>query len=386
MKEASRSLSAIVIITFIALAANSTAQESTGTQYKITINSSAHQQFGLYYPVTYAFRIPNGSSNLTAQYKPVEEADWIAFDNKVPSDFFNGVNAARFDYRNSTTYLSVAFPLDSDKIFLRVLNGQTEIPITFKGIPLYYDNRRAAVTVSLDDWNYHYNRYFNDACRILTDAHVHHTVAIITREDGLPPNWSMIQRWIDAGYTEPASHTRRHPCVDSTYRAEGYSWEIAGSRDDILSNLTLKAPYVSAFIEPCGFESPQVRQAVVNASYICDRGFRAPPIENTFAAWGDDGSYKRVSYSFDTWAWQKGGGNQDLLDQANNAFDSVYATGGIYHLMDHPWEGLWYDGSYLSRHIDHIKGRTDIWYAGFGELYLYRYVQERGQVIVSAVH
>lgn len=32
--------------------------------------------------------------------------------------------------------------------------------------------------------------------------------------------------------------------------------------------------------------------------------------------------------------------------------------------------------------MDHIKGRSDLWYAGFGHLYLYRYVQERGKVSV----
>jgi len=28
---------------------------------------------------------------------------------------------------------------------------------------------------------------------------------------------------------------------------------------------------------------------------------------------------------------------------------------GIYHLVDHPWTGLWFDGSYLAQHIAHIS-------------------------------
>ncbi len=34
-------------------------------------------------------------------------------------------------------------------------------------------------------------------------------------------------------------------------------------RDDILANLTLLHPYVPVYIEPCGFENAEVRQAIV---------------------------------------------------------------------------------------------------------------------------
>jgi hypothetical protein len=53
------------------------------------------------------------------------------------------------------------------------------------------------------------------------------------------------------------------------------------------------------------------------------------------------------------------------------------------HLTIHPWLHDWSDGSPIRQHIDHIKGRGELWYVGFGHLYLYRFVQERGLVAVT---
>ena len=44
------------------------AQAPSGIEFQIAVDASAHQRFGLYYPVTYRFQIPAGSSGLTAQY------------------------------------------------------------------------------------------------------------------------------------------------------------------------------------------------------------------------------------------------------------------------------------------------------------------------------
>ncbi len=99
--------------------------------------------------------------------------------------------------------------------------------------------------------------------------------------------------------------------------------------------------------------------------------------------WGTDGSYQRVMYSYDTWAWGYYNGSVEQRDEANRSFDTVYSEGGIYHLVDHPWTQLWSDGSYLVQHLNYISNRPDIWYAAFGELYLYHFVQERGLVSVT---
>ena len=61
-------------------------------------------------------------------------------------------------------------------------------------------------------------------------------------------------------------------------------------------------------------------------------------------------------------------------------------AGAVYHMSNHPWDGLWIDGSYLLQHLDYIKGRTNVWYVPFGQLYLYHFVQEmRGNLSIKPV-
>ena len=363
-------------------------QGLSNSEYQITIDPASHQKYGLYYPVTYSFQIPSGSSNLTAQYRYSSAGSWVNLTQKTSSDFFNGVNAARFDYANNTGYLSIAFSPNSDTIFLRTIEtGGSEIPMSYLGMPHYYDNRHAAVTVTLDDWEAGYDDNFNTTSQALTNQRIHFTVGIITLANGTtPPNWSMIQSWYNAGYLEPAAHTRTHPCSDADYQKHGYAWEIAGSRDDILANLNLANHFVPAFLEPCGVDSTQVRQAAASANYLGVRGWRIPPAQNTFSSWGQDGAYQTVMYSYDDYSWPSGsGGSASLRDQANSSFDAAYTAGGIYHLVDHPWTNQWTTNSYLRQHVSYISNRNDVWYAGFGELYLYHYVQERQKVTVSAV-
>ncbi len=91
-----------VVSTSLLLPGESFAQ-SVSTQFQVVIDHDAHQRFGLYYPVTYMFTIPDGSSNLTAQYRFSQSGDgssWINLDVKTSTEFFNGVNAVRFDYAN----------------------------------------------------------------------------------------------------------------------------------------------------------------------------------------------------------------------------------------------------------------------------------------------
>ena len=348
-------------------------------EYQVVIDPSAHLRFGLYYPVTYTFEIPPGMANLIAQYRYSLSDIWITLDTKTSTDYFNGINAARFDYPNRMAYLSVSFSSSSDTIYLRVMSGQNEIPIYFMGIPLYYDNRKAAVTVSLDDWEGANTAYFNDASQILVADRIHYSGGVITYRN---PDWASIQSWVNTGYAEVASHSRIHPCSIADYEATSYLFEIEGSRNDILTYLTLPHPYVPVYIEPCGLDTDQIRQAILSAGYIATRGWEIPPATNNFALWGMDGSYQTVLYSYDTNAWPWYSGTAELRDHANAIFNSAYDNGGIYHLVDHPWHGLWYVGSYLSQHADYISNRLNVWYASFGDLYLYHYVQERGEVSV----
>ena len=58
----------------------------------------------------------------------------------------------------------------------------------------------------------------------------------------------------------------------------------------------------------------------------------------------------------------------------NTAFDNVVDSNGVYHLVTHP-NILEWDEDFTWVHLEHISNRKDIWYVGFGHLYLYRFVQ-----------
>ena len=380
-----------VVSTSLLLPGKSFAQ-SVSTQFQVVIDHDAHQRFGLYYPVTYMFTIPNGSSNLTAQYRFSQSgggSSWINLDVKTSTDFFNGVNAARFDYANNLAYLSVAFSPTSDVIYLRILDGGSEVPLSYLGIPQYYDDRQAAVTVTMDDWEVATNSFFDDAAQILSAANIYFTVGV---ETSLTPDWDLIQSWINTGYMEVASHSRTHPCTADAYELNGYEYQIAGSQNDILANLVLTHEYVPVYFEPCGYTNNLIRQMLISTGYLVSRGYPIPPVQNSFSEWGEDGAYQRALYSYDTnhWGWWDGTNPIALYAEANASFDAVYNAGGIYHLLDHPADQHWYSPTAtLPYHINYIKNRENVWYVAFGNLYLYHYVQENdrpgGKVLVLPV-
>jgi len=75
-------------------------------------------------------------------------------------------------------------------------------------------------------------------------------------------------------------------------------------------------------------------------------------------------------------------GETDLLT-LNVNFDARYAGDQIYHLFFHPYLVDWSVGEYGQDHLDHIKEKKDVWYVGFGAMYLYHYVQERNIVTAN---
>ena len=84
--------------------------------------------------------------------------------------------------------------------------------------------------------------------------------------------------------------------------------------------------------------------------------------------------YRReVKVLFHNGRWENGGSPADLAD-ANAAFDTTYAGGGIYHFQDHPSFELWYEGSFVHQHLQYIAGRPNVWYVPFGQMYLYHFL------------
>jgi len=58
----------------------------------------------------------------------------------------------------------------------------------------------------------------------------------------------------------------------------------------------------------------------------------------------------------------------------------VVAAGGIYHFLFHPY---CFDISELTPHFDYIKEKTNLWYAGFGHLYLYDFTRQQASQKVT---
>ncbi|GAI36030.1 unnamed protein product, partial [marine sediment metagenome] len=92
-------------------------------QFRISVNSNQLNDYGLSYPMTYQFSIISGSSNLKAYKKYTEFDEWVQIGERTSSDFFNGEEAARFDYDSDKAYISIAFNESSEEIFLRIVDG-----------------------------------------------------------------------------------------------------------------------------------------------------------------------------------------------------------------------------------------------------------------------
>ena len=364
---------------------------SVPSYYKFSTSATYHNDYGLAYPVTFEFSIPAGSSNLKAYKMYTDGGTWSQIIEKKSTDFFNGIEAVRFDYTNNKAYVSVAFDANSDDIYLKIVDSDNNLVGTYNQIDKYYDNRKAAVAATADDWfgQPHdqfdpENEIYNQCLDAFRQRHIWITPAIVTDPYGIPANWINIQKNLDEGYVEPASHTRTHsdvPFID-------YDSEIGGSKSDIINNLNLPAlnkrgsqEYVYAWVEPYGSSDSTERAKLGQYKYLVDRS--TVPDYTSYSTWDAvNGLYSRIGITIET-------DDQKIADWAppfpgtsalNSKFDSVVATGGIYVMYFHPES---FNLADLLPHLDYIKERTNIWYAGFGHLYEYAIASK--SVVVSTV-
>jgi hypothetical protein len=346
--------------------------------YRFTIPSTIHDDYGLGYPVTYVFSVPQGSFNLKA-YKRVS-SQWIQLTEKTSNDFFNGIECVRFDYNNNLAYVSVAFLSDADYVDIKITNENDESVALFVKIAEYYDNRKAVVVASGDDWigeNYEHQKFMS-ACDVFQAAQVWFTVGITTQI--VPtPQWTDIQSQLDGDFIEVASHSQTHPYIPY----DDYDDEISGSKNDILGNLSLPSiykkgatQYLWAFLEPYGQSDSTARAKLGEYKYLADRA--AATVQGKFTTWdATNGLYNRIYWS--------ASGDDLTLAELNTAFDTAYAAGNIYHLFCHPAQENWGVNDKIPQHLNYIKNKTDVWYVGLGALYAYHFVQERGTVEVTEV-
>lgn len=379
----------LVVASASVIDAASKSSTAAKSYYKFSTSATYHSDYGLSYPVTYEFSIPSGSSNLKAYKKYTTSGAWSQITEKTSSDLFNGIEAVRFDYKNKKAYVSVAFGPNSNDIYLKIVNSKDNQVGTYQKIDTYYDNRQAAVAVTADDWNGQTqlpDDYYNNFIDAFRSRHIWVTCAIMTNYNGIPANWAVIQSNLDKGYVEPASHSRLHQ--DIPY--DNYDSEISGSKSDIINYLSLPAlntrgsqEYVYAWIGPYGSSNSKIRAKLGQSKYLADRSTVVG--NSSYAQWDTKNRlYKMVGPTIEaddhnTSDWAPPFPGTATL---NSKFDSVVAARGIYVIYFHPMSVQLSD---LIPHLDYIKDKTNIWYAGFGHLYEYNFIRERGITKITTV-
>lgn len=358
---------------------NSSYTNTTYQTYHVSVDSTAHNDYGLSYPVTYEFLLPANSSGLKA-YKRYSTGDaWTQLTEKTSDDFFNGIEAVRFDYTSNGAYVSVAFGPDTDDIYIKFTDS-IDNPISFSyiGASEYYDNRDATVAVTGDDWhpsNLPDQNTFETAANILRDASIWFSVGIITDNNQNPAHWVNIQNQINAGYVEPCSHSRSHSHIPY----DDYDSEIGGSQSDIINNLDMPSlnkkgsqEYMTCWFGPYGQHDAIVYSKLGQYHYLTNRGFGS--FGGVFRSWD---AINGVYEWHEGYIWDTAYNPQSNLEVLNGRFDSAVSNGEIYMGIIHPAEADWSDGSFIRQHIDYIKQKKNLWYVGAGHLYTYHYVQEK---------
>ena len=361
--------------------------------HQFIVDSTAHSDYGFSYPLTYKYSIPVGlASGGKAYHKHTIGAAWVQLTTKTTSDFFNGIEAVRFDYTSHFAYISVVFDSSTDDIFVEVTDASDVVQGTsFVEITAYYDNRTSAVVATLDVVGAYGNMSTEeyDAINMYQSKNIWLTGFICNvispGQGGIPTTaegWASIQTEVTGGYFEPGSITKSHTNVPYG----DYEYEIAGSKADILGNLTMPAlntkgstEYLYAFAEPGGSSDATARAQLAEHDYLCDRVATATGA-SSFAAWNADGLYSRLAPTIwmDNEAW--GTTNVATLEAS---FDSTHSGGGIFLMCSHPKSNTWESSGYADQVTTYIGNRTDVWYTGFGHLYLYHYGVGRGKVSVS---
>jgi hypothetical protein len=347
----------------------------------ITVNPQMHINYGLSYPITYEFSIPSNSCSLKAMIKNKTHDEWDAMTEKTNSDYFNGIQTVRFDYSFSKAYVSVAFSSSSDSIFIKLTNSNRNVCFSFLGVSEYYDNRKAVVTATADDWSKFTITKFNKAIREFRFRNLWFTGAIITGPDRMDAySWNEIQKQLDSGFVEIVSHSRTHP----HHPYPDLESEIIGSKDDIINYLNLPSQfkygnieYVYSYIYPYGNWSSSIdRIAGINGYLIC-RTVRTG--EYNLTEWNSElNIFNRVGAVYEVGAVYSGVFGISDINVLNNKFTDVVDSGKIYHFTLHPaaiYDSGGWELPYLYDHLDYISNHKNIWYVGFGQLYLYQFIK-----------
>jgi hypothetical protein len=351
--------------------------------YKITVDTTALADYGFTYPLTYEFAISPTASNMSASRRYTNTESWTSLPIKTTADFFNGIETVRFDYTLDRAYVSVLFGSATNTIYLRFYEDGIPdgINTQYIKIPEFYDNRKMAVTVTLDDWSTAYFSEFTTALENLRSRQIWSTCGVYSGAPVLTAaNWSTIQAELNLGYVEVAGHSRTHP---HTPYGDAVS-EIEGNKQDITGNLTLPilftrgtTEYLPTWLEPYGDSDAAARAQLGISKYLIDRRSADGGI---WSVWDStNGLYSRNTRSI-----SMGSDGSDNITELNAKFDSSYSKDKVYQIMAHPYNVDWSVGAYAQTHLDYIAGKLDVWYVALGNLYQYHYANEPDIITVKS--
>lgn len=348
--------------------------------FRLTASSEIHTDYGLSYPVTYKFSIPVGLASGGKAYHRHSDSttvSWSQLTTKTTSDFFNAVEAVRFDYTNHYAYVSVAFDVSYDEIYIKITNSSdaTQV-ITFVEVPKYYDNRVATFAIVDDDFEEleasHITGY-----DILQARNIWLTSATVTYYGGVNYDYTLMQAQIDEGYIELADHSWTHTYIPYAdyYKEIVYSKMIdLGWNNQASVYRQGTTDYMWIFAGPGGFIDDLTRRYERLGRYLVDMdGEFVGNASIGFTSWDSEemlfGTSSQYAFINDNWP---GITNTATL---NGYWDSVYSQGGIYILRYH---GHWIANyaTYFTPHMDYLKNKTDVWYTGFGAMYMYHFVEQ----------
>jgi len=385
--------------------------------FRMTIDRQARIAWGLRYPVTYVFELPPAADVPEVRRRDAVAGPWATLPRKTAGDGCNGVECVRWDPAARRAYVSVGFgPKAAEPIEMELVG----VPAAkFVGVAPYYDGRKAAYTLSIDNWGCNpwahpgapwqgtaddASDCYQAAVRVCRGFRLPVSVAVNSRSAGGDAVWQRMQEELDRpepGW-EPAVHGRTHPKAAAAYQVNGYREELLGCREDILKRLTgiPYGQYVLEHILTHGYEDEKIFQTDAGV-FLFVRGFNwhdnptsvgFAPFSAQYRFYGVGGLSTKGYDAILERREPKGRYFARDVAELNAAFDRVHQSGGIFYGLWHPdrfRNSVLYDprpgvdgvqGSTLMQHLAHVANRNDVWYVANGWMYSYRYVAENVKV------
>ena len=220
----------VVLLTLPTIARIAAAESAAAAKFSITIDRAMWDKWGFQYPTTYVFHLGELATNAEVRRRDSRTASWTALEQKTADDFFNGVECVRFDRAAHRAYVSVGFHA-SPTVELEFRGAGS---VRFDAAAKYYDGRRAAYTLSNDNWGCNAWAHpgapwkgptddesdnYQAALHVCRSFHLPLSIAINSRSAGGDETWRIMQQELDRGDRswEPAVHGQTHPKDAAAY-------------------------------------------------------------------------------------------------------------------------------------------------------------------------